>query len=95
MCLQGVAGKARANSRFKVYFTVKISPIIKGIRPLTVVVGKNTLKKATGRNLMKRRVRSILLPISKKTKISFRVIVRPAAAKLTFAEIKKDVLSQL
>ena len=62
---------------------------------MTVVVGKNTLKKATERNLMKRRIRAILLPISKKTKTSFRVMARPAAAKLTFAEIKKDVLSQV
>ena len=74
---------------------VKTSLAGKKTKSVTVVVGKNTLKKATGRNLMKRRVRSILLPISKKIKLNFRVIARPAAAQLTFAEIKKDILNQL
>lgn len=59
------------------------------------MVGKNVFKKAVERNLFKRRVRSILLPVSKRRKTGFRVRANPSAAKLKFAEIKEEILKQL
>jgi len=72
-------------------FIVKTTPINREKKPVTVIVGKNILKTAVGRNLLKRRVRAILLPFSKKSRKSFWVIAKPAAAKMSFQEIKKEI----
>lgn len=58
-----------------------------------LAVGKNIEKKATGRNKIKRRLRSILRPLLRKEKnIGIRVLVKPGVTKLSFEELKQEVL---
>ncbi|TSA44584.1 ribonuclease P protein component [bacterium] len=64
-------------------------------KPVTVVVGKSVFKKAAERNLFKRRVRSVLIPIAGKESKKFWVVAKPSAAKLGFQEIKEEILSQI
>lgn len=61
-----------------------------------VIVSKKIFKKATERNLLKRRIRSILYDVSKKTKKYFLVIVlSPEIKKIKFAELKEKVLEKI
>jgi ribonuclease P protein component len=62
--------------------------------PVTVVVGKNVFKGAVERNLLKRRIRGILTPLSKKTKTDFLVTAKPSASTLAFSELRDEILSQ-
>ena len=63
--------------------------------PVTVVVSKKVFKKATERNLFKRRVRSILIPLSKRFKVELWVTAKPSAAGLSFSELKDEIFAQL
>lgn len=58
-------------------------------KPFFVSVSKNVAKKATERNLLKRRVRALF---GKKdvAEGSYCVIVKPAARMVSFEELKKD-----
>ncbi len=62
---------------------------------MTVVVGKNVFKKSTGRNLLRRRVRSILLPVSKKSGLDFWVTTKPGAAELDFSDLREEIQGQI
>lgn len=64
-------------------------------KPLVVVVGKKVSKKATKRNLIKRRVRSIMREFIKRQKKDYTVIVGSGAKNLDFKEMKKEIENQL
>ena len=58
---------------------IKTRPAGPRKEPVTVVVGKSVFKKAVERNLFKRRVRGVLMPLSKKLKIDFWVTAKPVS----------------
>jgi ribonuclease P protein component len=78
-----------------VNFLIKTKPLGCDVKPVAVSVGKNVFKKASGRNLIKRRVRAILYPISKQEKKSFLVIVKSPVTGKTFGEIKEELIKQI
>lgn len=59
---------------------------------IIVIVGKAVFKKSTERNLFRRRVKSILSPLSVRLKVDFKVIAEPSAAGMNFSEIKEEIL---
>ncbi len=95
MFCAGGARKAGRNSRFKVNLILKTRPRKRNGRPVVIIVGKSVLKGAVDRNLLKRRIRSLLLPISKKMKTDFLVTVKPLAAKMSFADLKEEISNQI
>lgn len=63
---------------------------------LVIVVGKNTARKATERNLLKRRIRAIMQPyVHKRQGDGFIVVARPGSAALSFRELKQKIEKQL
>lgn len=65
-------------------------------KPLFIVVKKTEYKKATERNLIKRRVRAITKPfLGKERKYDYCVIVKSGANVVSFQELKKEILRQL
>ena len=63
----------------------------------SVVVGKKVYKKAVDRNLLRRRLYAILYEWNKQQNAgnTFIVIAKPAIAKLSKKEYKKELLQQL
>lgn len=61
-------------------------------KPLLITVGKNVAKKATTRNLIKRRVRAIVRASGLLDKNDITVIARSAAATAAFAELKAYIV---
>lgn len=61
-------------------------------KPLLITVGKNVAKKATARNLVKRRIRAIVRASGFLEKGDITIIARPASAKLSFAELKAFIV---
>jgi ribonuclease P protein component len=60
---------------------------------VSVVVGKSTLKKATERNLLRRRIKSILSPYAAESKVSIVVIVKKIQKETNFSDLKEKILS--
>lgn len=61
-------------------------------KPLLITVGKTVAKKATERNLVKRRIRAIVRMTKLLDKGDMTIIARPAAAKASFAELKAFIV---
>ena len=61
-------------------------------KPLLITVGKGVAKKATERNLIKRRIRAIVRESGILEKGDVTIIARPAVAKLSFAELKAFIV---
>ncbi len=59
-------------------------------QPLIIVVSSKVSKKATVRNLIKRRLRSILKPYIDQG-LRLKIIVLPPAAGLDFLTLKKEI----
>lgn len=74
---------------------IKTRPAGRRYKPVTVVVGKGVFKKAVERNLLKRRIRGVLMPFSKKLKTDFWVTTKPSVALLDFSELKDEILNQI
>ena len=64
-------------------------------KPVMIVVGANIAKKATERNLIRRRIRAIITPIAKTRKKSFVVIAGPESKKASFCDLKSEIERQL
>mgnify|MGYP001569757848 CR=1 FL=1 len=64
-------------------------------KPVIVIVGSTVAKKATDRNLIRRRVRAIITPIAKARKKSFVAIAKPEAKKASFYDLKSEIDKQL
>jgi len=77
-----------------VSFIIKTRPLERGKSSVLVSIGKNSLKRATERNLLKRRVRAVLRKISEEKKTEFLVIVKPPVSRKTFDEIKEEILKK-
>lgn len=60
-------------------------------KQLIIVVGKNVSKKATQRNLLKRRMRAIMQPVLKESSKDYTIIIRPEALNLSYQELRKEV----
>lgn len=58
---------------------------------LTIVIGKEVVKGAVQRNLLKRRIRAIVQPVIGQVGDSFVIIVRPGAASLSYPELEKEL----
>jgi len=71
------------------FFVVKQGP--RGSKGFTLVLGKAVAKRATERNLLKRRIRAVLRPIVGDARSGFVIIVRPGANHLTFEQIKEEL----
>jgi ribonuclease P protein component len=78
-----------------VEFSLKLKPHYLGRPRVQTVVGKNVLRKATERNLLKRRLRGILGPEAKARRSDIVVIVRGKGNDLTFTQIKEKVIKVL
>jgi ribonuclease P protein component len=57
-------------------------------KPLLITVGKGVAKKATERNLIKRRIRAIISTTKLLDKGDVTIIARPSVVKTSFAELK-------
>ncbi|MEK7464352.1 MAG: ribonuclease P protein component [Patescibacteria group bacterium] len=62
---------------------------------LIVVVGTSVSKKATERNLLKRRVRIIMKPYLVANRHDFTIILTKEALKRTFNDLKKEIIEQI
>jgi len=60
-------------------------------KPLMVTVGLKVSKKATERNLIKRRIRAIITPIAQETGKEYTIIAKPEAKEATFGELTKEI----
>ncbi len=60
-------------------------------KPLVIAIGKKISKKATERNLLKRRIKAIMQPIIKGSGHDFIITVKPEAINLTYRELKKEL----
>ena len=74
---------------------IKTGPSGRSDRPITVLVGKNVFGSAAKRNLLKRRIRSILIPHVRGANLKFVVIAKPSSANASFNEIREEILSQI
>lgn len=66
-----------------------------GDRALEIAVSKKNIRRAVGRNLFKRRVRSILRPYLSKNNRKITVIAGPGAENLAFSDIKRFIEENL
>ena len=64
-------------------------------KPVIVIVGSSVAKKATDRNLIRRRVRAIITPIAKAQKKSFVAIAKPEVKKALFRDLKLEIEKKL
>ncbi len=74
-------------------FFVKTKPRGFQKKPLIISLSKKNIKKATERNLLKRRIRTIMRPVLNNSKLDYTIIVKKEAANMRFGEIKKEILS--
>lgn len=64
-------------------------------KPLMVTIGAGVDKKATKRNLFKRRVRAIMRHHIGAGKNDFHIIARSGATKLSFQELREKIENKL
>jgi len=60
-----------------------------------VLVGKNVFGLAAKRNLLKRRIRSVLASYARGSNLEFTVIAKPSSANANFEEIMEEILNQI
>lgn len=79
------------------FVVVKKKPGGSQEKPLFIVLKKAEYKKATKRNLIRRRIKSIMNPlVAKREKNNhYCVIVKPGADMVSFQELKNEILRQL
>lgn len=78
------------------FVVIKKKPSGSQKKPLFIVIKKTEYKKATERNLIKRRIRSVMNPFTKKQKRNdYCVIVKPGVNVVSFQELKNEMLRQL
>ncbi len=75
------------------FFIVKRDP--KNPGTLKLILGRNVAKKATERNLLKRRVRVVVQPFIGKSEAGFVIIVKPGAVRLTYGELEKELVQTI
>lgn len=63
-------------------------------KPLIILVSSKIFKKATERNRLKRRVKAIMRPHMKGEKQNYKIVLTGEAAKISFAELKKEITAQ-
>jgi ribonuclease P protein component len=86
---------ARGRNFFNPFFNLKFVGT-KTVPRLTVVVSTKVAKRAVVRNKIKRVVReNIRLNLSKLQSGDYAIVARPAAAKITKAEIKVNIIKLL
>lgn len=70
-------------------FVVKKDP--KNSEGFKIILGKSVARKATERNLLKRRIRAVLRSAISAAEHGFVIIVRPGAKSLTFRQVKEEL----
>ncbi len=85
--------KGESDSRPNVLVSVK--KIVNGApRKSVIVVSKKVAPKASDRNLMRRRIRSIIRPLEGE-KSRFFIVAKAGASGLSFKELQEEVESQI
>mgnify|MGYP001333869719 CR=1 FL=1 len=74
---------------------VKTGPFRVRYKSLAVNIGKSVSKKATERNLLKRRVRAIAQPLIKNKNRKIIIIIKPEALKKSFSELKAEINKEI
>ncbi len=74
---------------------LKIGPRSTARHRLKIVLGKSVARQAVQRNLIKRRVRAVLNPLVRRWPNELVVLVRPEAAKKTYAALAKELTAGL
>lgn len=64
-------------------------------KPVMVVVGRGTAKRAVQRNLLKKRIKAILQPVFKECGNNYLIRVRPETAQASFTELRKVIWEKL
>ncbi len=91
--LQNGEGRGESGSRPNVFVSVK--KILNSVPPRSViVVSKKVAPKASDRNFVRRRIRSIVRPLERKGS-RFFVVAKPGVFGLSFKELQKEVESQI
>jgi len=68
----------------------------KKTKSLLINVSSRVSKKATVRNLLKRRIRAIVRPILKiDNQNTYLIIVKPEAVKLSYQDLKDEILKKI
>lgn len=63
---------------------------------LIIDVGSRVLKKATERNLIKRRIKSIMIPVIKETGKVYKIIITsPKVLELSFEGLEREIKNNL
>lgn len=74
---------------------IKTRPRTPNAKLLLIAVSTKVSKKATARNLIKRRIRAIMKPILKYSEYTYLVIVKPEAIKLNYQELKNELFKKI
>ncbi len=75
--------------------TIRTNPHGFQKKPLIVVVGKAVSKKAVERNLVKRRISSIVRPLLEKLPYEVTIIARAGAVKAGFHGLQEEIQAKL
>ncbi len=75
--------------------TIKTNPSGFQKKPLIIVVGKAVSKKAVERNLVKRRISSLVRPLLKKAPLGVTIIAHKGAAEASFDALRAEIRSKL
>jgi ribonuclease P protein component len=85
--------REESDSRYNVLISVK--KILSGnSQKSVIVISKKVAPKASDRNLVRRRIRSIIHPFEDK-KSRFFIVAKPGASGLSFKELQREVESQI
>ena len=74
---------------------VKTGPLRIRQKSLAVNINKTVSKKATERNLLKRRVRAAAQPFIKNKNRKIIIIIKPEALKKTFLELNEEIKKEI
>ncbi|MEX1014482.1 MAG: ribonuclease P protein component [Candidatus Paceibacterota bacterium] len=64
-------------------------------KPLIIIISRKVSKKATERNLLKRRIKDIIKTLKNKINGDLRIITKPGAEKLNFRELKEEITKKI
>ena len=64
-------------------------------RPLEIRISSKIVKKASARNLLRRRIKAVMGDILRVKKTGFVIIAKPKAVDLSFSAIKTEIERQI
>lgn len=77
------------------FLTIKTKSRGSQKKPLIIIVGKKVAKKAVERNLLKRRIKAIMRPVLKRSKLDYAIFVRSEAREASFKELGEEINSKI